>query len=268
MANDANVSALDPFFLVANCRSISEELIYVALLRSMKTNESNALSIAISSVMHRKSVLAQARFFAINDSLQPTIGGLIPADEQERELSNAEQRLRRLWAHHGFSGANRASVRNLSRRVGLKTTYDYVYHLTSNYVHFNPTHLFKMGWGPIQGPFTFSVRHFSRYYLYLARFLGAMLFLGYSFLFSERLGPDIVKTFIKTVTSTLESGVRWPEIITFEEMNREPPREYSGTRSDVRPKAGGPQIVSQYPEGTEVTIQRRMIHAKDDVELF
>ena len=224
IANDANVSALEPFFLVSNCRSISEELIYVAHLRSMERNEANKLSTAIASVMHRKSVLAQTRFFAINNSLQPTIGGLTPADKQERELFSAEEGLKKLWAHHGFGPAGRVSVRRLSRKVGLKTTYDYVYHLTSNYVHFNPSHLFKLGWGPLQGPFTFSVKHFNKYYLYLARFLGAILFLGYISLFSERLGPDTLSKYQDEVTSKLESGVSWPEIITFEEMNREPPK--------------------------------------------
>ena len=73
LANDASDSTLEPFFLVANCRSITEELIYVALFRSMERNEANELSMAISSVMHRKSVLAQTRFFATTTRSNPLL---------------------------------------------------------------------------------------------------------------------------------------------------------------------------------------------------
>ena len=114
-------------------------------------------------------------------------------------------------------------MRDVARRVRLNTTYDYVYHMTSNYVHFNPTHLFKMGWGPREGPFIFSVKHFDKYYRHVVRFLGAMLFMGYVLMFPTMLSNDLANEYIEAVTTTLESKIRWPEIITFEEMNQQPP---------------------------------------------
>ncbi len=221
-AHDVSEGSLEPFFLAANCRSICEELIYVAFFRSLDSQGANEVAIAIYEVMHRKSVLSQTRFFATNNSLQPTHGGLVPATEQQQSLRSAEQRLNQLWSRHGFS-AKRTTVRDVSRRVRLNTTYDYVYHMTSNYVHFNPTHLFKMGWGPMEGPFTFSVKHFDKYYRHVVRFLGAMLFTGYVLMFPKRLSKDLSKEYIEIVTTTLESKIRWPEIVTFEEMNQQPP---------------------------------------------
>lgn len=222
-AHDVSEGSLEPFFLAANCRSICEELIYVAFFRSLDSRGANEIAMAISEVMHRKSVLSQTRFFAANNSLQPTHGALVPATEQQQSLRSAEQRLSRLWSQHGFSESGRTTVRDVSRRVRLNTTYDYVYHMTSNYVHFNPTHLFKMGWGPMEGPFTFSVKHFDGYYRHVARFLGAMFFMGYVLMFSKRLSKMLSKEYIEIVTATLESNIRWPEVITFEEMNQHPP---------------------------------------------
>ena len=223
-ANDGSERSLAPFFLAANCRAICEEMIYVAFFRSLDSRDANEIAVAFSEVEHRKSILAQTRFFAINNSLQPTHGGLVPAAEQEQDLCSAEQILSQLWSQHGFSGSRRITVRDVCRRVCLHTTYDYVYHMTSNYVHFNPSHLFKMGWGPMEGPFTFSVKHFDKYYRHVARFLGAMLFMGYVLMFPKRLSDDLSKEYIETVTSTLESNIRWPEIVTFEEMNQQPPK--------------------------------------------
>ena len=143
------------------------------------------------------------------------------ADEQEQEIENADSNLNNLWSRHGFK--RRPTIRALSRRVNLKTTYDYVYHMTSNYVHFNPPHLLKTGWGPSSGPFVFSVDHFRRYHIDVSRFLGAIIFLGYVIMFPDTLTPRLSQEYVETVTQTLGSNVRWPEIVTFEEMNQEPP---------------------------------------------
>ena len=219
---------------------------------------------AISSVMHRKSVLAQTRFFANNNSFQPTIGDLMPADEQERELSNAEQQLKRLWAHHGLGGANRVSVKRLSQRVGLKTTYDYVYHLTSNYVHFNPTHLFKLGWGPIQGPFTFSVTHFNRLLLESRTVLGCYAVSWLFFPASREISAGRLEDTYRDCY--VVTGVRC-SMARNNYVRRNEPRaskEHSDIGYNVCAKAGGPQIVSKYYRGTKVTSYRRVDSSQNE----
>ena len=222
-ANDEDDNKNRPFFLAGNCRVICEELIYVSFLRSIDKQQANELGLALNNAMCRRSVLAQTRFFAANNPLQPTIGGFMTADEQEIEIRNAESNLNDLWSRHGFAGKNSPRIRDLSRRVSLTATYDYVYHMTSNFVHFNPPHLLKTGWGPIDGPFVFSVENFHGYYLDVARFLGAILFLGYVTMFPEALTRRLSQEYVETVTQALESNVRWPEIVTFEEMNQRPP---------------------------------------------
>ena len=67
---------------------------------------------------------------------------------------------------------------------------------------------------------TFSVGHFTAYYVAFARIYGAFLFCVYFELF-----PNIVRSTkaaqkrIDAIRKELQSVVRWPEMITFEEMN-------------------------------------------------
>ena len=227
---DFNIAANGPidskspiFFLPSNSRSICEELVYCAYFCTIDLREARKIAIAIQNLAIRKSILAQTRFFAKNNSLQPTVGGHRRTSEHRSDISHAEDQLRALLSRHGLGRTVMPRVRTLAHKVGLNTTYEYVYHMSSNFVHFNPNQLLKMGWGPERGPFTFSADNFAGYYSLLSRFLGAIFFLGYCWLFPDKFSDDFSEIFISQVTKRLGSGVRWPEIVMFEEMNQNPP---------------------------------------------
>ena len=113
------------------------------------------------------------------------------------------------------------SVQCVAKRVGLTTTYGYTYHLTSNFVHFNPCQLFRAGWGPEnEGPFRFSIQNFEGYYTNLARFLGAIVFLGYCYIAPDKFDGVVASEYARLIQSRLQSNFRWPEITTYEEMNQ------------------------------------------------
>lgn len=221
-ANRASDNVVSSFFLVANTRAICEDLIYIACFRKLEKSQSRIIAIKMNEVTHRTSVMAQTRFFAKNNAIQPTFGGFQPTDKQKIGIQTAEKELKNLWKKQGFKG--KPSIREIASRVGLKTTYDYLYHLSSNFVHFNPSQLSRTGWGPREGPFTFSVHNFEGYFSYLARFLGLILFLGYCYLAPEKFDEGLAPKYIECITSKLQNNFRWPEIITFEEMNHELPK--------------------------------------------
>lgn len=221
-ANRASDNVVSSFFLIANARAICEDLIYVSCFRGLEKSQSRAIAIKMHEVAHLKSVLAQTRFFAKNNAMQPTFGGFQPTDQQKIGIQKAEEELKILWKKQGFS--SKPSIRDVADRIGLKTTYDYLYHLSSNFVHFNPSQLFRTGWGPRKGPFTFSVHNFEVYFSNLARFLGLVLFLGYCYVTPEKFDEGLAQKYIERITSKLQRNFRWPEIITFEEMNHESPK--------------------------------------------
>jgi Family of unknown function (DUF5677) len=43
------------------------------------------------------------------------------------------------------------TIKDMALEVGLTFTYDYIYFVSSNFVHFNPQGLLRMGWGGMDG---------------------------------------------------------------------------------------------------------------------
>src|SRR5215470_15964155 len=72
-------------------------------------------------------------------------------------------------------------------------------------------------------PFRFSVSRLSDYYKALASFYGAILFIGYHSAFSSSQFRSSCEREIEMLFDLIEHIHRWPEVITFEEMNRKPP---------------------------------------------
>ena len=221
-ANNISSGSTCYFFLMGNSRAICEELIYSAFFHTIGSTQSKNIAGAILFEKQLKSTLAQTKFFSKNNNKQPTLGSLRSIEEQEQDIRDAEIKLKNLWIEQGFERP--PSLQSLARQVGLETTYGYVYHMSSNFVHFNPNQLLRLGWGPIdEGPFTFSVKHFEHYYSSVSKFLGAILFFGYCCAFPDMFEGEFSEKYIECITSRLEANVRWPEIITFEEMNQNLP---------------------------------------------
>lgn len=62
----------------------------------------------------------------------------------------------------------------------------------------------------------------SAYYKALASFYGAILFIGYHSAFSARFRSSC-ETEVAMLFDLIENVQRWPEVITFEEMNESTP---------------------------------------------
>lgn len=131
--------------------------------------------------------------------------------------------LREFWKGVGETKRDGPSVRDMAERTGLVYTYEYIYFLSSNFVHFNPLTLMRMGWGPNEGPFRFSVHNFSKYYLDVASFYGAVIMLGFYFRVGQDLFAPGSHQAILDLLESIDEVPRWPEIITYEELNRKPP---------------------------------------------
>jgi hypothetical protein len=116
----------------------------------------------------------------------------------------------------------------------LTTLYDYLYRLTSGMVHFNPQVLLRSGWG---GPpvFHFSPKNFNRYYQAFARTYSVLLFCLYFELFGRflRAGAN-VRNLVVEMRKDLLLEPRWPEMVTYEEMNLKPPKGHEILRMAVR----------------------------------
>ena len=76
-----------------------------------------------------------------------------------------------------------------------------------------------MGWGDLP-EITFSTRHFNTYYKHFGCFYGAYLFKELcAWMISIDLLDKTVETDLQEIVDLLGKETRWPEIVTFEEMN-------------------------------------------------
>ena len=200
-----------------------EELIYCALFKQLGQQRSALLAVKLNRLACLSNIIAQTRFFASNNKLQPTLGGFTDSDELTRSVEQVSEELNDLWEQCGFTSKQKKPTRtisSISKKVGLETMYKYTYYLTSSFVHFNSGQLLKTGWGPENEPFRFSVGNFKGYFSDLARFLGAIVFLGYCYLAPEAFEEDLAAKYAHTIHSQLQGNFRWPEITTYEEMNQ------------------------------------------------
>ncbi|MCO5240539.1 MAG: DUF5677 domain-containing protein [Chitinophagaceae bacterium] len=111
------------------------------------------------------------------------------------------------------------SVHFMSKEAGELELYNYLYHASSSFVHFSPNNLLRMGWGDLPD-INFSTANFKLYYRDFSLFYGLLL-LSKLCKWQKAHGflPGFDENFIKVMASILDRAERWPELVTFEEMN-------------------------------------------------
>jgi hypothetical protein len=148
------------------------------------------------------------------------------------EIGGIEGNIRSIWNRNGWSKLAHGTmpqIRQIAEKQGLPVLamlYDYLYRLTSGTVHFNAQTLLRMGWGDLRKKrFRYSTKNFYGYYLMFARVYGAFLFCVYFEFFSKYFRPDKhVSEIINNIRKEVIMSPRWPEMVTFEEMNIRPPK--------------------------------------------
>jgi uncharacterized protein DUF5677 len=168
----------------------------------------------------------QVEFFGAYRPDQP----ILCPPRQMRAQNNARNQLEELKAKYKWKSRGMLpSVAYMARASGLSALYKYLYAATSKWVHFNPGILSRMGWGPESStgaPFRFSTKNFSLYYIEFNRFYGALLLTEFVDKLHNALNlPPEVDAYIHELRIYTEEYVRWPEVVTYEEMNVRPPSQ-------------------------------------------
>lgn len=209
------------FFWLPTLRGICEELIVLNFAQHMPNSERNLLFSKLMAHDVHTRLVTQEAFFSAKRPMQP----ILRPQMTPYEVQNLEDEIRAIWRVHGWPNMNRGvmpPIRQIAEKHGgdiLAKLYDYLYRLTSNTVHFSVGALLRTGWGD-KPNYTFSVQHFSGYYTAFGRIYGAFMFCVYFELFARLLRPGKnIQPKIDDIRKSILSIVRWPEMITFEEMN-------------------------------------------------
>jgi hypothetical protein len=117
-------------------------------------------------------------------------------------------------------------IRQIAEKQGLHqlaVLYDYLYRLTSSSVHFSIQALLRSGWGSPKH-FVFSTKNFDRYFEVYCSLYGAFMFCLYFEFFRTVLRPGAKeRAIVDKIRERILYTARWPEMVTFEEMNQKPP---------------------------------------------
>ena len=216
----------DAFFFLPALRGICEDLIVLNYLKSLKPNVREELVELLCMHGAFSGMLIQREFFR---SVRPQQSVLCPsnATTEKRKL---EDEIRTIWNRNGWPNMNRGVLpptQQIAQKQGvaiLGILYEYLFRLTSRTVHFSVGSLMRSGWGSEARQFTFSPRNFNSYSVAYAQFYGSFLFCIYFELFGRFLRPNLeVKNHVNELRKNLFYESRWPEMVTFEEMNVVPP---------------------------------------------
>ncbi len=216
------------FFITANLRGICEDLIVLKFLAKLNSNEKN-LVIGIRTNRNLfDGIHNQMKFFQEFRPWQPVISPPPELDD--------ESKLKAITNKLGWKGQKPwPSIAYMARKTSLKSLYDYLYSETSKWVHFSPQILMRMGWGGERTTvgnhteWTFTTSNFQPYYKDFNQIYSLLLFLKMCRFLGKSLFDQQSEEIFGSLDKCLNEPLRWPEAVTFEEMNLKSPGYLSRT---------------------------------------
>ncbi len=205
-------------FYTSTLRGICEDLITLTFLKKQSTLDKDKILLNLMRLQLQDLIAAQSSFFKKNHSQQIVLDKYSEPDP----LNDPMAILRDEWAKIGLNKEKISpSVSHMATDAGLIELYQYLYAATSDMVHFSPHNLLRSGWSKkLDGNHNFSPLNFANYFNQFNRFYGAFLFVKFSQEFRKELKLD-KETYkaIGELDQVLRLNSRWPELVTFEEMN-------------------------------------------------
>jgi hypothetical protein len=215
------------FFAMSSLRGICEDLIVLGFISKMPSKDREQLVKALSSHEIGTRIKLQDTFFNAIRPQQP----VLRLHDADTLIASAGTDARAVWQRHGWPKLDKGAmphIRQIAEKQGihqLAVLYDFLYRLTSAGVHFNVQSLLRTGRGtPTR--FVFSAKNFQGYFANYCSLYGRFLFCLYFEFFSAILRPTANE---RAIVDEIRKGVlftpRWPEMVTYEEMNQQPPAD-------------------------------------------
>lgn len=221
-------------FAVSTLRGITEDLIVLKFISTLEQKKCERILQILQLIEIHERVTRQQAFFEKYRPFQPVLGWT----EASPSLDQLKDEMRTIWSESGwtnFKGKGIPPVREMADKIApgvLDLLYDFIYRLTSSTVHFTPQTLLRFGWGEIGEDGEsflggYSVKHLAPYYKKFCQTYGALLFCLYFEFFVQNIDPTAaVENSILSIREAILLDNRWPEMITFEEMNKTVPQFY------------------------------------------
>ena len=212
------------FFLAPALRGTTEDIIYLYFLSRFNHEIRQQVLHNMIQLAAEKHLADQNPFFQRFRPFQPIIS------ESIADTDKMKEQLLSFWQSNGWPKLKNPppSTREIAKKSGsvsLHIVYDFIYRFTSKMVHFNPQLLLRSGWGNSPKEVKVSTRHMGSYYLSVSQIYGSYLFCLYFEFFGQFLSLNQgEEAAVRELREYLLRLPRWPEMVTFEEMNLEVPQ--------------------------------------------
>jgi len=221
------------FFVTSSLRSIVEDIIILEFVHQLPLEKRHKLLHGIQLLEAKERISKQWEFFQKYRPFQPVI-------DRRYSFEKAKIEIQTIWQENGWPKFEvkpkklMPSTIELAQKLApgiLDVIYEFLYRLSSGTVHFSPQTLFRMGWGNIDSENnisgTISVNHMANYYKSFCQIYGALLFSFYFEFFPDEIDATIEEqAIVIDIRKNILKELRWPEMITFEEMNLPVPKAY------------------------------------------
>ena len=210
------------FFFLPILRGLCEDIIFINYTFNVIEKSDRQVFILLCQALDwEKSIAAQDTYFSSVRDFQPVLTvkmiNDIILDKIDVDLIQNTLREKYGWRRKF------PTVKQIAEDGAMSDLYDFLYAATSRLVHFNPQNLLQMTWGEIDRnvgkikKIKISLEHFKKYYSDFCLFYGFLLFKTFVNTFQEILKVDLSDEL--TQIEDFFKAKRWPELITFEEMN-------------------------------------------------
>lgn len=212
-------SGPDAFFGSAALRQCCEDLIALKFLAALGRTDRDAVAGALMVLSTSRAWEKQDLFFRRNRPFQPIIAPAFSPGQ----VTGAKRRLDEIGTRTGLwsTKGKLPPIEQMAAAAHLSELYEYLYAATSECVHFNVRVSLRFGWGdPATGLFSFSPANFAEFYSEFTRVYAAYVWVEFCRAFRSSLGlSEELMDAAGEIELSLESVRRWPELVTFEEMN-------------------------------------------------
>ncbi len=210
------------FFMASALRGTCEDLIALKFIRQLPRKLRDEVIAIEMSLAVNKALVEQTKFFRKERPFQ----SVLSAKENSVFADAQRARLHQIGVTSGLWKTEKKilPIEQMAIKLKMKEEYDYFYRVTSALVHFNPGISLRSGWGEDPKRGKFSAGNFVPYYLEFCQIYSALLFSMFARTFAVDL--SVSKAFragLTAIEDALEEEMRWPEAVTFEEMNQKPP---------------------------------------------
>ena len=212
------------FFLPPALRRPTEDVIFLRFISKIPHEEREKFIRDMMNLGTARNLKWQRLFFEKFRPFQPILKEI----KEQTDIAQIEDTVQSFWRKNGWLKFRidtklHPPVRQIAEKSDpglLDIVYDFIYRLTSGTVHFNPQILLRSGWGSTRKEVVVSPVNMGPYYLAVSQIYGSFILCLYFEFFGRFLKPNREeKEAIKELRKHLLGIPRWPEIVTYEEMN-------------------------------------------------